>query len=132
MATGVVVVGSTPASAHKAGHVSVKSSLKVRPPLLKRPRVRCHESGAIVVITLRNRSRTALHFEVRLSAGEYQEALPVMLLPRGTDSVEFHGVPDGSYLTEVLNDVGEYVADRRFRVSCNAAPAPADHRRTES
>jgi hypothetical protein len=121
LAPGLLLVGSAPASAQKAEHVSVKpSTTTVRPPVLTRPRFRCHDSFAVVVVKLRNPNQTVLFFEVRLSAGDYQEALPVMLLSRGVDSVEFHGAPNGRYLIEVLNDVGDYVADTRVKVRCKS------------
>jgi hypothetical protein len=128
MTTGVVLLGTTPASAQTSEHVSAKSSTtRARPPVLKKPQFTCHESGAIVVVKLRNRSRTVLYFEVRLSAGDYQEAQPMMLLPRGVDSVEFHGVPNGRYVTEVLNDGGDHVTQTRFQVRCKVKPT--DQRR---
>jgi hypothetical protein len=128
MAAGVVLVGSTPASAHKSEHVVVSAATTtVRPPALRRPQITCGAEGAEVVVKLRNRSRTSLFFEVRLSVSDYQEALPIGLSPRGVDSVVFSGVPNGRSLIEVLNDQGVYVAHLRFKVKCSGEPAPAQH-----
>jgi hypothetical protein len=82
----------------------------------------CSDEGAVVTVKLRNPTKTVRFFEVRLSGGVVAEALPVMLTPRGVDSVEFHGIPDGRYLVEVLNDLGDYVADTRIRVRCKVKP----------
>jgi hypothetical protein len=127
LAAGLLLVGTTPASAQKTGQTAaqpVTSTTTVRPPILYRPRVTCSDSSAVVVVKLRNSSKAVRFFEVRLSGGEYAEALPVMLTPRGVDSVEFHGVPNGRYLVEVLNDLGDYVAETRLRVRCEIeAPA---------
>ncbi len=100
----------------------MSSTVSVRQPVLQRPRFTCHGSnGAIVVVTLRNRTRTDVGFEVRVSRGEYQEALPVYLAPRGVGSVEFHGITaNGSYLVEVLNDAGDFVAHTRLKVRCKS------------
>ncbi|HEY4571672.1 MAG TPA: hypothetical protein VIH10_19510 [Kribbella sp.] len=121
-------MGSTPASAHKSEHVVVSAATTtVRPPALRRPQITCGAEGAEVVVKLRNRSRTSLFFEVRLSVSDYQEALPIGLSPRGVDSVVFSGVPNGRSLIEVLNDQGVYVAHLRFKVKCSGEPAPAQH-----
>jgi len=90
--------------------------------VLRKPRFTCHgEDGAIIVVKLRNRTRTDVVFEVRVSRGHYQEALPVNLAPRGVGSVEFHGVvDDGRYLVEVLSDVGQYVARSSVKVRCES------------
>jgi hypothetical protein len=121
MTAGVLVAGSAPASAQKAEHVSITSATTaVRTPILRKPRFTCHgENGAILVVKLRNRARTELVFEARVSRGEYQEALPVTLPPRGVGSVEFHGITaNGRYLVEVLSHLGEYVAQTRVKVRC--------------
>jgi hypothetical protein len=130
LAPAALLSGSTPASAQQAEHAPVllatgntdvgRHTTTVRPPVLLRPRVTCHDSGAIIAVKLRNRSKTVLFFEVRLSGGDVSEALPVMLPARGADSVDFHGIPDGRYLIEVLNDVGDYVAQTQVRVRCEA------------
>ncbi|NIK54328.1 hypothetical protein [Kribbella shirazensis] len=133
LATGLLLVGSAPASAQKAESASAQlvadgTDLRgrgnsVRPPVLVRPRVRCHDSGAVVVVKLRNPSRVILFFEVRLSGGSVAEALPVMLAARGVETVEFHGIPNGRYRVDVMNDRGDFVTDTRVRVRCNAVPA---------
>jgi hypothetical protein len=74
------------------------------------------------VVKLRNPTKTVRFFEVRLSGGEVAEALPLMLTAKGVDRVEFHGVPNGRYLVEVLNDLGEPVADTRVGVRCKVKP----------
>jgi hypothetical protein len=83
----------------------------------------CSVQGAVVTVKLRNPTRTVRFFEIRLSGGAVAEAMPVMLTPSGVDSVEFHGIPDGRYRVEVLNDLGDYVADTRLRVRCNIKPS---------
>jgi hypothetical protein len=132
LATGLLLVGSTPASAQKTEPASAKLVIgstdvnshtgTVRPPVLLRPRFTCHDSGAIVVVKLRNPNKTVLFFEVRLPGGEVSEALPVMLPARGFNSVEFHGIPNGRYLIELLNDAGDFVAETQVRVRCKVKP----------
>jgi len=127
LVTGLLVVGSSAASAQRTEPASARLVVgtgvnshtgAVRPPVLFRPRFTCHDSGAIVVVKLRNPNKTVLFFEVRLSGGEVSEALPVMLPARRFDSVEFHGIPNGRYLIEVLNDTGDFVAQTQVRVRC--------------
>jgi hypothetical protein len=121
MATGVVLSGSTPASAHKAEHVSVTSAVTPRPPILLKPRFTCDGDGAGLTVRLRNRTRTEEAYEVRVSRGDYQEALPIYLPPRGVGSVEFAGMTaHGRYVIEVLNVVGDYVLRTRVKVRCRS------------
>jgi hypothetical protein len=131
LVTGLLVVGSSAASAQRTEPASARLVVgtgvnshtgAVRPPVLFRPRFTCHDSGAIVVVKLRNPNKTVLFFEVRLSGGEVSEALPVMLPARRFDSVEFHGIPNGRYLIEVLNDTGDFVAQTQVRVRCTVQP----------
>jgi hypothetical protein len=124
LSAGLIATGTTSASAQGSERApqavtdSIQQTRTIRPPVLLRPRVRCHESGGIVVVKLRNPHRELLHFEVRVFGGDYAEALPVMLPARGSDSVEFHGLADGRYRVEVLTDLGESVAWSHARVRC--------------
>ena len=102
-------------------NVSVTSATTAdKPPVLYRPRFTCDESGgAGVVVKLRNRTRIEAIFEVRVSRGEYQEALPVYLPPRGVGSVEFAATTeDGRYVVEILNVDGDYVAQTSVMRRC--------------
>jgi hypothetical protein len=142
LATGLLVAGSPHAAAQGTGHnpaqlVAGSTVLKphtstARPPILFRPRATCHESSAIVVVKLRNPTKTARFFEIRLSGGEYAEALPVGLPAHGADSVEFSGVSNGTYRVQVLNDLGDLVTQTRFRVRCKVKPPALPPRRVQA
>jgi hypothetical protein len=119
MATGLLLVGGMPASAQTAEQISVSSSATtVRPPVLSRARFTCHDEGSIVTLSLRNRSKTEVAYQVRLSGGDVAQAQAVTLGARAVQRVEFHGIPNGRYVIEVLNDAGDHVAHLRVHVNC--------------
>ena len=132
LATGLLLVGNTSASAHNTEQAPAqlvasstgleRPTVTIRRPILFRPRVTCHESGALVEVKLRNPTKTLRFVEIRLSGGAYAEALPMELPAHRADSVEFHGVPNGRYLVEVLNDLGDSVTQTQFRVRCKVGP----------
>jgi hypothetical protein len=115
--------GPTPVA---ASNVSERVPGTLRPPVIQNVRHTCHAEGAIVAIRLRNPNRVELSFQIQLSAGpDVQEAQVVTLAGRTSDWAEFHEMPDGEYLIDVVDDQGDVVATRTGTVVECPAPAPA-------
>jgi len=93
--------------------VSAHPSTTFQPPAIKKVRYTCSAEGAIVAIKVHNPDRAELAFQIQLSAGpDVQEAQAVTLPGKTSEWAEFHGMPNGEYLIEVLDDQGNVVARR--------------------
>jgi hypothetical protein len=94
-------------------NVSAHPSTTLRPPVIKKVRYTCQAVGAVVAIKLRNPNRAELSFMLQLSAGpNVQEAQAVTLPGKTSQWAEFHEMPDGEYLIEVVDAQGDVVARR--------------------
>jgi hypothetical protein len=124
--TGSLLVVGTPASASATtGAPAVTAemaSTQVKPPRIKQVRYTCHPENAIVSLKLRNPNKVELSWQVRLSNDDLQEAQAVTLAGKTAERVEFHGIPDGEFSIQVLDDLGETVATDEVAVEC---PPPA-------
>ncbi|TDO46756.1 hypothetical protein EV643_110139 [Kribbella sp. VKM Ac-2527] len=128
LATGLLLVGSTSASAQNTGPAPAQLStgstdLKrhattVRPPVLSKARVTCGDVGAGVVAKLRNPNTTVQHYMVGAGDDNYV----VTVAAHGTELVEFGCLPNGTYMLRVQNADGDFVAQTRVRVQCDATP----------
>jgi hypothetical protein len=132
LATGLLLVGSTSASAQNTGHAPARvvtgtTDLKshtttVRPPVFSKVRVTCHDAGAEVVAKLHNPNTTVQHYMVGIHAGDTYHDYVVSPAAHGTESVEFGGLPNNTYVLQAQNAAGDIVAQTRVRVQCDVAP----------
>lgn len=82
----------------------------------------CHDEGAVVAAKLYNPNATLQHYMVGITAGDVQDTYVVSPAARGTELVEFGGLPNGTYLLQAQNADGEFVAEIRGRVQCDVTP----------
>jgi hypothetical protein len=140
LATGLLLVGSTSASAqttehapaqHVIGHTDLKrSTATVRPPVLSKARFTCHDEGAFAFATLHNPNTTVQEYMVGITAGDIHYDYVVTVAAHGAEPVEFGGLPNGRYLLRVQSVVGDFVAHTRVRVQCNVTPPTGTPRGT--
>ena len=128
LATGLLLVGSTSASARNTEHASGSTDLRsytttVRKPVFSEARVTCYdEGGAGVVAKLSNPNKTVQEYMVGIHAGDIYYDYVVMLAAHGSESVEFGGLPNDTYVLQAQNPAGDVVAHIRVRVNCAATP----------
>ena len=133
LVTGVLLLGSTTASAQNTEHVAAQhvtgsTDLKshtttVRPPVFGEARFTCRDGGAEVVAALRNPNATLQHYMVGITGGDVvEENYVVTVAALGAELVEFGSPPNGSYLLRAQNADGDFVAHTRVRVECDVTP----------
>ncbi|TDO46824.1 hypothetical protein EV643_110207 [Kribbella sp. VKM Ac-2527] len=126
LATGLLLVGSTSASAQTPAQAVTGSTdhkrhaTTVRPPVLSKARVTCHDGGPSVVAKLRNPNTTVQHYMVGITPDD--DDYVVTVAAHGTELVQFGAPNDGTYLLRVQNADGDFVAQTRVRVLCDATP----------
>lgn len=135
LATGLLLVGGTSASAHNTEPAptqpgTASTDLKndtttVLPPILSKARFTCSDGGAGAVAKLRNPNKMTLHYMVTLSGGDYSESYVVSPAAHSVVPVEFACVPNGTYLLWVQNADGDLVAQTRVDVQCDVKPTEA-------
>ncbi|MGW1343425.1 hypothetical protein ACWCOV_20420 [Kribbella sp. NPDC002412] len=112
LVTGLLLLGSTPASAQNTE----------LPPVLGKARFTCQDEGATAVAKLRNPNSTLQEYMVGITAGDIHYDYVVRVAARGAELVEFGGLSNGTYLLQVRNAVGDFVAQSRIRVQCDGTP----------
>ena len=128
LATGLLLVGSTSASAQNTEHAPAQlvagstDTATVLPPVLGKARFTCHDEGANVTARLRNPNATVQHYMVGITAGDIHYDYVVSPAARGAELVEFGGLPNGTYLLQVQNAAGVFDAQTRVRVQCDVTP----------
>ncbi|WP_328520451.1 hypothetical protein [Kribbella sp. NBC_00359] len=133
LATGVLLVGSTSASAQNTEYAPaqlVTGTTTVLPPVFGKARFTCHDEGANVTARLRNANATVQYYMVGITAGDIHYDYVVTLAARGAELVEFGGLPNGTYLLQVQNAAGAFDAQTRVRVRCNVTPPTGTPTRT--
>jgi hypothetical protein len=113
LATGLLLFGSTAASAH---------TTTVVPPVFDKPRITCHDGGAELASKLRNPNATLQEYMVGITAGDVQENYVVQVTAHGAELVVFADLPNGTYLLQAQNPAGDVVATARGRVQCDVTP----------
>jgi hypothetical protein len=111
LVTGLLLLGSTAASAQT-----------IEPPVLGKARITCHDEGGEVVAKLRNPNATVQHYMVAITGGDIHYDYVVSPAAHGAELIEFGGLPDGTYLLRVQNADGDFVANTRVPVQCDATP----------
>jgi hypothetical protein len=86
---------------------------------------RCQDEGAFVVAKLSNPNATLQEYMVGITAGDIHYDYVVTVAARGTELVEFGGLPNSTYLLQAQNAVGDFVAHTQVRVLCDATPPTA-------
>jgi hypothetical protein len=112
VATGLFLLGSTPASADT-----------VRPPVFGKVKITCHDDGSAGVVTkLTNPNTTMQHYMVGIHAGDIYYDYVVMPAANGSEVVEFGGLPNDTYVLQAQGEDAEVVASIQVRVQCDATP----------
>ncbi|TCO17263.1 hypothetical protein EV652_11891 [Kribbella steppae] len=129
LVTGVLLLGSTSASAQNAPAQPVTASADLkshtttdRPPVFSKARFTCQDEGAVVVTKLSNPNATVQQYMVGIHGGDIYYDYVVTLAARGAESVEFGGLPDNTYQFQAQNPDGDIVARTRVRVQCDVTP----------
>jgi hypothetical protein len=115
-------MGDTSASAQLVSGSTEFKRAAVRPPVLSEVRVVCRDWGGDVAAKLRNPNATEQSYMVGISAGDIYHDYAVTLAAKAAEVVEFGGFPDGTYLLQVQNADGDYVAQARVAVQCDDKP----------
>jgi hypothetical protein len=113
LATGLLLMGSTAASAH---------TTKFRPPTFDKARFTCQEGGAVVVTKLRNPNAVVQEYMVGITAGDIHYDYVVTVAAHGVGPVEFGGLPNGKYLLQVQGETGDFIASTGVHVQCDVKP----------
>jgi hypothetical protein len=133
LATGLLLSGSAAASARTTGQAQFatgsanleRHTATVVPPVFGKARITCGAWGGNAVAMLRNPNSTLQHYMVSTTIEDVDHDYVVSVAGRGSEPVEFGGLPDGTYLIRVQNAVADYVAQTRVRVRCEAKPPTA-------
>lgn len=115
LATGLLIVGSTSASA---------DTTTDRPPVLSNARFTCSDEGpgAGAVAKLHNPNKVTMQYMVTLQGGDYAESYVVSPAAHSVVPVEFACVPNGTFVLSVQGTDGDVVAETRIDVQCNVKP----------
>ena len=132
LATGLLLAGSTSASAQNTGHAPAqvvtgstdleRHTTTVLPPVFGKPRITCHDGGAGLESKLRNPNATPQEYMVGVTAGDVHEDYVVQVAPHGAELVGFGDLPNGTYVLQAQNVAGDFVATVRGRVQCDVTP----------
>lgn len=132
LAAGLLLMGSTSASAQNTEHASAQlvtgsTDLKshtttVRKPVFSEPRSTCGDDGAFVVAKLSNPNATVQEYMVGIHAGDIYDDYVVTVAAHGAESVEFGGLPNNTYRLQAQNPAGDIVAQTQVRVRCDVKP----------
>jgi hypothetical protein len=129
LATGLLLVGSTSASAQNTEHATGSTDLKsytttIRKPVFSDVRVTCNDEGGGggVAAKLSNPNKTVQDYMVGIHAGDIYYDYVVTVAAHGAESVEFPAPLNDTYVLQAQNAAGDVVAHIRVRVQCDATP----------
>jgi len=132
LATGLLLLGSTSASAQNTEHapaqpVTGSTDLKshtstVRPPVFSKVRVTCEDEGGVVATKLSNPNATVEPYMVGIHGGDIYYDYVVTPAAHGAESIEFGGLPNNTYQFQAQNADGDIVARAWVRVQCDVTP----------
>ncbi|WP_143230008.1 hypothetical protein [Actinophytocola xanthii] len=119
VAGSLLVPGTTISAVTLTAPVTTEQVLvQNKPPKINQVRCACYPESATVSLRLHNPNRVELSYEVRLFGGDAQEAQAVHLPAKTAERVAFHGIPNGKFSIQVLDDLGATVASADVVVEC--------------